>query len=473
MNCSRKDIILNAGFALALVILVVIGSLYYVNVTAMTEFDRMEENSFAVSLELEELFSAMLDVENGELTFILTGDEKLLKQYRAAIVRIEECLAKLKSLTKNSPAGQNRVYRVEPLIREKLAEVAETIAAREKEGFRAAYQSEFNYEHEQVLEEVRSQLAEAREAIGRHLDREIAVKEARTGRTTLAFFTGSILSLSLLLSIFLLLRRDITRRQRAEEKIEKLNTLLAERAAQLETVNRELEAFNYTVAHDLRKPLTVVNSYCQVIRELCGGKLDEQCQGYLEEIYKGTMSMNRLIDALLNFSRLTHVELHREAVDLGAMATVVTSELRFAEPGRQVTFRITAGIRVEGDANLLRLVLDNLFGNSWKYTAVREEAVIEFGAMEIDNQQAFFIRDNGAGFDMADADKLFIPFKRLPGAEECRGFGVGLATVERIIRRHGGRVWAEGEPGNGATFYFTLPPAEARAAVPYASMAEE
>ncbi len=228
-------------------------------------------------------------------------------------------------------------------------------------------------------------------------------------------------------------------------------------AAELENANQELEAFNYTVAHDLRKPLTVVNSYCQVIKELCGNQLDEQCQGYLEETYKGTMRMNRLIDALLNFSRLTQVELHREAVDLGAMATVVTSELKFAEPGRRVTFLLTDGICVEGDANLLRLVLENLIGNSWKYTGRCEEAIIEFGAMVIDSRQTCFVRDNGAGFDMADKDKLFTPFKRLTGAEEFRGYGIGLATVERIIRRHGGRVWAESEPGKGATFYFTLP----------------
>jgi light-regulated signal transduction histidine kinase (bacteriophytochrome) len=249
---------------------------------------------------------------------------------------------------------------------------------------------------------------------------------------------------------------DVTERKRAEEEIERLNTDLAARAAELEAANRELEAFNYTVAHDLRKPLTVVNGYCQAIRELCGNKLDEACKDYLREAYNGTWRMNRLIDALLNFSRLAHVETHPETVDLSAMAHEVAAELKLAESERRVTFRIADGVSADGDAALLRVVLDNLLGNAWKYNGTRDDVIIEFGITEVDGKPVYFVRDNGVGFDMADADKLFTPFQRLPGAEECGGFGIGLATVERIIRRHGGRVWAEGEPGKGATFYFTL-----------------
>jgi signal transduction histidine kinase len=256
--------------------------------------------------------------------------------------------------------------------------------------------------------------------------------------------------------IILLAMEDITERKSAEDKIERLNIDLTARASDLEDANRELEAFNYTVAHDLRKPLTIVNAYCQAIRELCGDKLNEECKGYLQEAYDGTLRMNRLIDALLKFSRLAHVEPRRETVALSAMAHGVATELRLAEPGRRIEFRIADGLSADGDAALLRVVLDNLLGNAWKYTGRREEGIIEFGITEVDGNPAWFIRDNGAGFDMADADKLFIPFQRLPGAKECKGFGIGLATVERIIRRHGGRIWAEGEPGKGATFYFTL-----------------
>jgi PAS domain S-box-containing protein len=255
--------------------------------------------------------------------------------------------------------------------------------------------------------------------------------------------------------IILLAMEDITERKQLGEKLEILRTDLAARATELEAANIELEAFNYTVSHDLRKPLTVINSYCQMVQELCGNKLDEKSLGYIQEIYEGTLRMNRLIDTLLDFSSVSRVELRHERVYLSKMAEEVALGLKVSEPERRVTFRIAAGITADGDAGLLRVVLDNLIGNAWKYIGSREETVIEFGVTEVEGKPAFFVRDNGPGFDMAHADKLFIPFQRLPGTD-VEGHGIGLATVERIVRRHGGRVWAEGEPGKGATFFFTL-----------------
>jgi len=253
--------------------------------------------------------------------------------------------------------------------------------------------------------------------------------------------------------------RDISERKSAEEEIGRLNTTLADRAAELEIANKELEAFDYTVAHDLRQPLNLLNSYCQVITTLCGEQLPEECRGYLKDSYNVTLRMNRLIEALLNFSRMGHVEPHREKVDLSLLAREVAGSLQQTGPERQVEFRIADGLAANGDGSLLQVVLDNLFGNAWKYTSVREQAVIEFGVREIDRVPTYFVRDNGAGFDMTDAEKLFFPFQRLPGAETSRGFGIGLATVERIVRQHGGKVWAESELGKGASFYFTLPEA--------------
>jgi len=277
----------------------------------------------------------------------------------------------------------------------------------------------------------------------------------RDGRTFTGLFSAELVDFNgdqYMLSIV----TDITERKRMEEEIERLNTDLAARAFELEAANRELEAFNYTVAHDLRKPLTVVNGYCQALTEMCGGRLDEACKGYLREAYDGTLRMNQLIDALLKFSHFAHVELRRESVNLSAVANEVAAELQLSEPERRVTFNIAEGAVVNGDANLLRVVLDNVLGNAWKYTDMQEEAVIEFGVTQIDGRPACFVRDNGVGFAMADAEKLFLPFQRLPGAKEFKGFGIGLATVARIIERHGGRIWGEGEPGKGATFCFTL-----------------
>jgi light-regulated signal transduction histidine kinase (bacteriophytochrome) len=249
---------------------------------------------------------------------------------------------------------------------------------------------------------------------------------------------------------------DITDRKRAEEEIEILYNNLLVRAFDLEAANSDLEAFNYTVSHDLRKPLTIINGYCQAILELFGENLNPQCREYLHEIYDWTLRMNKLIDALLNFSHLSHCELCMETVDLSMMAKSVAEELQQAETGRRVTFRIAEGIKAKGDANLLRVVLENLLGNAWKYSGNQYEAVIEFGRTEVEGKPAWFVRDNGAGFDMGYAENLFIPFQRLPGSDEFKGHGIGLATVERIIKRHGGRVWAEGAVGKGATIYFTL-----------------
>ena len=232
------------------------------------------------------------------------------------------------------------------------------------------------------------------------------------------------------------------------------------RAVELEAANRELEAFSYTVSHDLRKPLTVINGYSQMILDMCGSRLDEQCTGFLTEISDGTFRMNQLIDSLLDFSRLTRCELHRETVDLSGTARGLAAELSLTEPGRPVAFRVGDGISVNADAGLLRVVLANLLDNAWKYTAGKGEAVIEVGVTDVAGEPACFVRDNGPGFDMAHADKLFVPFQRLPGADEFQGHGIGLATAHRIIQRHGGRMWAEGAPGKGATFYFTLPPAK-------------
>jgi PAS domain S-box-containing protein len=243
--------------------------------------------------------------------------------------------------------------------------------------------------------------------------------------------------------------RDITDRKQTEEKVARLN-------AELEKANRELEAFNYTVAHDLRNPLTVIGGYCQLIEKLCGPMLDEQCKGFMQEIYDSSRHMNRLIDALLNFSRMDRVVPQRKTVDLSDIAHRVAGELRRSGPDRRARFRIADGAVGEGDPNMLWVVLSNLLGNAWKYTGQRNEGEIEFGVAGIEGETVYFVGDNGTGFSPQEAEKIFHPFERLANAGDFQGFGIGLATVERIVHRHGGRIWAKGEPDRGATFYFTL-----------------
>ncbi|HZH42476.1 MAG TPA: CHASE domain-containing protein [Lysobacter sp.] len=255
---------------------------------------------------------------------------------------------------------------------------------------------------------------------------------------------------------------DVTERLLAEARIRALNRTLEARVEartrELQQTNQELEAFAYSVSHDLRAPLRAIEGFSRILAERYGSRLDEAGIGYLNRVRKAASRMGELIEALLKMSRLARSELRPEHVDLSRMATEIVDELRMAEPQRQVDVSIAPGMTVMGDATLLRNMLANLFGNAWKFTRQREHARIEFHSrINRDGLTEYCIRDNGAGFDPAYIDKLFRPFQRLHGAAEFAGHGIGLASVKRIVERHGGTIRAEGEPGVGATFLFTLP----------------
>jgi signal transduction histidine kinase len=224
---------------------------------------------------------------------------------------------------------------------------------------------------------------------------------------------------------------------------------------ELEEANSELEAFNYTVAHDLCNPLTSINSYAQLLMRTCRDQLDEQSREQLRRISASIMRMKGLIASLLDFSRVAYLGVNRKQFNLSAIAHAVAAGLSAAQTESRVTFRCAEGIMCNGDEALCRIILENLLGNAWKYTANRPATVIEFGMSELGGEPVFFVCDNGPGFDMAQAGKLFAPFQRI-SKEDPGGHGIGLATVKRIVRRHDGRVWAESSPGEGATFFFTL-----------------
>jgi PAS domain S-box-containing protein len=253
----------------------------------------------------------------------------------------------------------------------------------------------------------------------------------------------------------------ITERKAAEAALRDLNRELerrvAQRTADLERANRELEAFSYSISHDLRAPLRAINGFAHLLGEEYGGSIDGRGKDYLRRVRAGAEKMGNLIDDLLELSRISRQEMRRGPVDLSALARTVGEELHAAEPGRRVEWAIMPGVQATGDAVLIETVLHNLIGNAWKYSSKREAARIEFGISEEGGRLAYFVRDNGAGFDMAHAGKLFGAFQRLHSPAEFPGTGIGLATVARVIHRHGGEVWAEAEPGKGATFFFTLP----------------
>jgi PAS domain S-box-containing protein len=253
--------------------------------------------------------------------------------------------------------------------------------------------------------------------------------------------------------------RDITQRRGDEENIRRLNRDLQQRAVALDAANKELEAFSYSVSHDLRAPLRAIDGFGQALLEDCATSLNEQCRQYLQRIRAATQRMGALIDDLLMLSRVTRAEIRREPVDLGQLAQSVIAGLETAEPGRKVERQIQAEMMADGDPRLMRIVFENLLGNAWKFSRYASPARIVAGShMDNSGTLVYYVRDNGVGFDMAYADKLFGAFQRLHAVSDFPGTGIGLATVQRIIHRHGGRVWAESETGKGASFYFTLGP---------------
>jgi len=255
---------------------------------------------------------------------------------------------------------------------------------------------------------------------------------------------------------------DVTERVRAQARVHALNRTLEARVAvrtrELSQANHELEAFAYSVSHDLRAPLRSIDGFSRVLLERYGEQLDENGRDYLRRVRRAATRMGELIEAILQISRLGRADLRREIVDLSRMAAEIIEELGAGEPGREVAVRIMPELTATGDATLLRNLLGNLLGNAWKFTRGRQDAVIEFGALDHpEGEPEFYVRDNGAGFSQAYVDKLFRPFQRLHSQEEFSGHGIGLASVRRIIERHGGRIHAQGREGEGAVFYFTLP----------------
>jgi PAS domain S-box-containing protein len=281
----------------------------------------------------------------------------------------------------------------------------------------------------------------------------------KSGEIRYVLFSMEIIELggqTCILSIFF----DVTERKNAEAEIHKLNAELEqrvmERTEQLANANKELEAFSYSVSHDLRAPLRGIDGWSLALLEDYGSKLDEEGQAYIARVRSETQRMGQLIDDMLELSRITRADMHNERVNLSAIARMVASRLQETEPQRDVEFAIQKELKARGDSPLLEVVLTNLLSNAFKFTSKIPKAHIEFGETIIEKQHVYFVRDNGAGFNMSFAKKLFGAFQRMHTVAEFPGTGIGLATVQRIIHRHGGRIWAQAQVNQGATFYFTL-----------------
>lgn len=252
------------------------------------------------------------------------------------------------------------------------------------------------------------------------------------------------------------LQQEIEERKRAEQRILELNGHLERRAADLDAANKELESFSYSVSHDLRTPLRSIDGFSRLLQEDYAPALDDMGQNYLKRVRRASQRMGQIIDDLLNLSRVSRSQLNQIEVDLSKLAQQICTDLQQQEATRTCRFTIAQNVTAYGDLRLLRIALENLLSNAWKFTSKQPESEIQFGTTKLEGELVFFIRDNGAGFAMEYANKLFGAFQRLHHQEEFPGTGIGLATVQRIIRRHSGRIWAESAVGEGATFYFTL-----------------
>jgi signal transduction histidine kinase len=272
-----------------------------------------------------------------------------------------------------------------------------------------------------------------------------------------ADFTGAQDELSTLVNSFNGMLAQIQERDTAlEHARDELEQRVAERTTELATINGELESFSYSVSHDLRAPLRSIDGFSQALAEDYGDKLDSAGLDHLQRVRRAAQHMSGLIDDMLSLSRVTRSTMRKEKLDLSALARSVAEELQREQPERRVEFLIADGLTVEGDSQLLRIALENLLGNAWKYTSRHERARIEVGRHSSNGHAVLFVKDDGAGFDQKYSERLFGAFQRLHGVKEFPGTGIGLATVQRIIRRHGGTIWAEGAVEKGATFYFTV-----------------
>ena len=400
------------------------------------------------------------------------SDEEFLADYsRIVATKLEEKVRELQEANRRLALTETRYRNLFTSMRDVvvIADLSRTIIDANQPALRTV----FGYETDEVIGKNSSMVyadrAEfemtGREVFNRHDVQASKLVEARFRRKSGEIFVGEMYALKMVgdrgepvgnIGVV----RDITERKRSEEEIRCLNAGLeqrvAERTAQIETVNRELEAFSYSVSHDLRAPLRHIDGYSHALLEECTGGLSDECRRFLERIRAATDRMDRLIDAMLQLSHLTRKELDRKRIDLSALAEEIVAELRGVEPQRAVAVEIAGGMAAEGDGALLRVLLENLVSNAWKYSVNKPEARIEIGAREEEGTTVYFVRDNGAGFDPRYADKLFAPFQRLHADREFEGVGIGLATVKRIVDRHGGRIWAKSRLGEGATFSFTL-----------------
>jgi signal transduction histidine kinase len=421
-------------------------------------------HTYDVISEVRAVLNSLLDAESSRRGFLLSGDPRLVAvAYPQDRAQALAHLARLRALTVDNPRQQRRLAVVTPAATalldnpEGAAERGRAAGLRDvprgHPGSAVALAASDEVEHRRLMAAVRARLAEAEADETSLLAQRDQAMLATLRRTHLSLVVALAASVALLAAAYVALRREIVQRRSAENAMHRLNT-------RLKGANRELEAFCYSVSHDLRAPLRAIDGFSLALAEDAERRLLPADRDLLARVRAAAQRMAVLIDDLLRLSQISRTLIEYRDVDLSALARAVAAELEEHHPARRVVVEIDPEVRGRGDERLLRVVLENLFGNAWKFTSRRAEAHIAFGMEAGEEGPVYFVRDDGAGFDMAYAGKLFGAFQRLHAEREFAGSGIGLATVARVIQLHGGRVWAESAVGRGATLRFTLAAAE-------------
>ncbi len=440
-----------AGFGLVFAGILVISVVSYRNTSVVVENSRLDSRSHDLIQLLGSIQEALVAAESGHRRYLVTGDESYLKAHQALAEQMPEYTRYLHALVGGETEQQERLTRLESLIKQQLDIEADAIKRRTELGAEAVRHLALPGVAKRELDTIHHLIGDL-ENRERQSARARVLESASSTRNTIALLgLGALLQLVLLGSVYYLIHHDITARRRVAAELRRQGELL-------QAANKELEAFSYSVSHDLRAPLRHIDGYAALLAKTAGESLNDKAQRYLQTISDSAKQMGQLIDDLLVFSRMGRQEMLRSTVNLNQLVKTVIHDLRLDLQGKAISWTIGSLPEVPGDPAMLRQVFMNLLSNAVKFTATRPEPRIEIGAtQEAPGEVTVFVRDNGVGFDMQYVNKLFGVFQRLHRNDEFEGTGIGLANVRRIIHRHGGRTWAEGAIDRGATFYLSLP----------------
>lgn len=448
-----KEKLINAAL-----ILLVVGVFLTVLVIAYRGMLRLSDDilsvrtAYDIIISTDALFSDLQDAETGQRGYVITGEDTFLAPYTTALSDIDTDFQALQGLIQD-PAQQDRLASLKPLIDQKLTGLANSIAVRKENGFAAAQEGVLTEVGKNIMDSIRETVTDMQTAESVLLEARMNDRQQTVSNIQTTLMWGSLIGL-----IFYLLANYIISKYVMGVLVEK--PLLEREHRALEDAlkaNKEMEAFSYSVSHDLRAPLRAIDGFTQILVEDYGSKLDDEGRRIATIIRASTVQMGKLIDDLLSFSRLGRQEVVKGAVSMKTLVDEVYQELKKTTSARDIAFTMGELPDARADINMMRVVWTNLLSNATKFTSKKEKATIEVGSTSDERNVTYYVKDNGAGFDMKYIDKLFGVFQRLHSVEDFEGTGVGLANVKRVIERHDGTVRAESIIGEGATFYFTLP----------------